>query len=128
MSTIHMSVSPGLWALAWRRLRTDRIAMVSLGIVGLYLLTLLLSVGGLVAADWDAEVGVNYAPPTFLGAPAVEAGAANSAAPVVVLPPPENPLDPLKDIIRELRASMSASAPVVIDYYKCCFEGIFLTV
>jgi peptide/nickel transport system permease protein len=31
------AVSPGLWALAWRRLRSDRVAMVSLAIVAAFL-------------------------------------------------------------------------------------------
>src|SRR5471032_1440204 len=60
--------SPGLWALAWRRLRADRIAMLALTVVGLYLIMLVLSASGLVAKDWAKEVGVNYAPPTFIGA------------------------------------------------------------
>ena len=60
-------VSPGLWALAWKRLRTDRVAMVCLVIVALFLLQMLLSGVGLVAKDWAKEVGVNYAPPTFQG-------------------------------------------------------------
>ena len=70
------TVSPGLWALAWRRLRADHVAMLALGIVALYMLALLLSASGLLARDWEAEVGVNYAPPTFVGAQsAAERGA-----------------------------------------------------
>jgi hypothetical protein len=60
--------SPGLWALAWRRLRADRVAMGSLAVVILFLLSVLLSGAGLVAADWEDEVAVNYAPPGFVGA------------------------------------------------------------
>ena len=63
----HPAVSPGLWTLAWRRLRADRVAMAALAVVGLFLLSVLLSASGLVAADWEDEVAVNYAPPTFLG-------------------------------------------------------------
>ena len=98
---------PGLWTLAWRRLRTDRIAMVSLSIVLLFFLMLTLSVTGLIAKDWADEVGVNYAPPTFVGAQsASERGMAD--APVLQAEtPPENPLDPLKDVIRQLRAEMA---------------------
>ena len=29
--------SPGLWALAWKRLRADRVAMVALAVVGHFL-------------------------------------------------------------------------------------------
>jgi peptide/nickel transport system permease protein len=108
MDMVHMEekVSPGLWALAWRRLKADRVAMVSMVIVGLYFLMLAASATGLIASDWDAEVGVNYAPPSFVGA---QAGGSQALAAEEV-PPPENPLDPLKDIIRELRGG--AAAPV----------------
>jgi peptide/nickel transport system permease protein len=61
------AVSPGLWALAWRRLRSDRVAMVSLAIVAAFLLMIVLSATGLIARDWAREEGVNYAPPTFVG-------------------------------------------------------------
>lgn len=115
MASLDVQHSPGLWALAWRRLRTDRAAMVALVIVAGYLITLLLSTTGLVAADWADEVGVNYAPPSFIGAQsASERGAAPTAAAVEVLPP-ENPLDPLKDILRELRTT--ASSPAIINDY-----------
>ena len=116
MSQHAMQHSPGLWALAWRRLRTDRAAMVALVIVAAYLLTLLLSATGLVAGDWADEVGVNYAPPGFVGAQsAADRGAAATAA-TAELPPPENPLDPLKDILRELRSTAISSSVVVNDY------------
>ena len=36
------AVSPGLWALAWRRLRADRVAMVSLAIVAAFLLLMVI--------------------------------------------------------------------------------------
>ena len=108
--------SPGLWALAWRRLRGDRVAMLALAIVLVYLVSLVLSFSGLLAADWDAEAGVNYAPPSFVGAQsAAERGAVEITE--VESPPPENPLDPLADVIRELRASNTRSAPVVVNDY-----------
>lgn len=67
------SASSGLWQLAWRRLKRDRIAMLSLWIVGFYFLLLILSLSGLLAKDWDQEVAVSYAPPTFMkSTPAVE--------------------------------------------------------
>ncbi len=112
MSNMGTRVSPGLWALAWRRLRADRIAMAALGLVLLYLVTLVLSSTGLLAADWENEVGVNYAPPAFIGA---QAGA-TSVDKRLDGPPPENPFDPLADVIRELRATITPAAPAVNDY------------
>jgi len=60
--------SPGLGALAWRRLRADRVAMGSLLLVTLFLLLVAASASGLVARDWALERGVSYAPPWLLGA------------------------------------------------------------
>lgn len=107
--------SPGLWALAWRRLRSDRLAMAGLLVVACFLITLLASAAGLVAKNWDAEVGVNYAPPTFVGAQsAEERGVEGMNAPEAAVP--DNPRDPLAEVIRKLRAERGGSgAP--IDYY-----------
>lgn len=115
MASLTAQHSPGLWALAWRRLRTDRAAMVALLIVAAYLVTLLLSATGLVASNWADEVGVNYAPPGFVG---TQSTTERGAPPVLLREetPPENPLDPLKDILRELRATTSPSAITVNDY------------
>jgi peptide/nickel transport system permease protein len=92
--------SPGLWALAWRRLRADKVAMVSLAVVAAFLAMLVLSSSGLIVADWENEVGVNYAPPSFAG-PAGGLAAKAAAAPEAV---PENAFDPLADDIKAIRA------------------------
>jgi oligopeptide transport system permease protein len=60
--------SPGVWRLAWRRLRADRPAMAALAIVAAYALLVLATLAGLVDADWSREVGVPYANPGFIGA------------------------------------------------------------
>ncbi len=103
------AVSPGLWALAWRRLRSDRVAMVSLAIVGFFIVQMILSATGLVAKDWAKEVGVNYAPPTFVGpepttpAPAAETGA--QPPPAATDKPTEVPeiKDPLADALAAIK-------------------------
>ncbi|MTV40616.1 ABC transporter permease [Duganella radicis] len=93
----------GLWTLAWLRLRADRLAMASLAVVLVFLLMAMLSASGLIVADWANEVGVNYAPPGFVGA---------SAATVAPAAPPQalsdNPFDPLADDVRALRAQLAA--------------------
>jgi len=89
---------------AWQRLRADRVAMASLAVVAAFLLMVLLSATGLVAADWENEVGVSYAPPGFAGAAAVSAV---PAAPLQALP--DNPFDPLAADIRALRAQLAAN-------------------
>ncbi len=118
---IRPAVSPGLWALAWRRLRADRVAMVALAVVVSYLTLLVLSMSGLVARDWENEVGVNYAPPGFVGAQSAADSSALGNDSVKEAPPPENPLDPLRDVLRELRAATPAGGdaaprPPVNDY------------
>lgn len=109
--------------MAWRRLRSDRLAMAALAVVALFLVTLLLSALGLVAKHWDAEVGVNYAPPTFMGAQSAEErgveGMHAAEAPV-----PDNPRDPLGPVLKQLRAERDAAAAAgtgggdaPLDYY-----------
>ncbi|MCC6069883.1 ABC transporter permease [Massilia sp. GCM10020059] len=97
--------SPGLWALAWKRLRGDRVAMVALAVVALFLAMLALSSAGLVAADWEKEAGVNYAPPSFIGAQ--ESFLAGSAGPDAG--PPPNEFDPLAEDIAQLRGQGGAA-------------------
>ncbi|WP_296946627.1 ABC transporter permease [uncultured Massilia sp.] len=103
MTPNHPAVSPGLWALAWRRLRADRLAMAALAVVGLFLLSVLLSATGLVAADWEDEVALNYAPPTFLGPDPALAALARPAPPA-----PPNAFDPLAADLDALRATLAA--------------------
>ena len=59
--------SEGVWHAAWRRLKSDRVGMVSLGVVLVFVALILLSAAGVVARNWQKEVGVPGAPPTFVG-------------------------------------------------------------
>jgi peptide/nickel transport system permease protein len=110
------AVSPGLWALAWRRLRSDRVAMVSLAIVVVFLGMMILSGTGLIARDWAKEVGVNYAPPTFIGpeetAPATTAETGGQAPPAASDKPTEIPeiKDPLADALAAIRGQGAPKA------------------
>jgi peptide/nickel transport system permease protein len=96
------NVSPGLWALAWRRLRADRIAMAALAVVVLFLLSVALSATGLVAADWEDEVAVNYAPPGFVGPDPALAALGRPPAPA-----PPNAFDPLAADLDALKADLA---------------------
>ena len=106
---IPHSVSPGLWILAWRRLQSDRLAMVSLVIVVAFLLMTIISGVGLIARDWAKEVGVNYAPPSFSGAdaPVATSGtAAEATAPTGPTPGSafnSTVVDPIGDVIAQLQ-------------------------
>lgn len=59
------STSHSLWALAYRRLKKDKVAVISFAVVVLYLIVMLLSMTGLIAKQWNKEVAVSYAPPTL---------------------------------------------------------------
>ncbi len=111
------TASSGLWRLAVQRLKADPIAMASLFIVFAYFIVLLLSVTGVIASDWNKEVAVSYAPPTFMGADTEDTPLSPVAKKVEVLP--ENPVDPLKDILRELntQTAQQTSGNAAIDYY-----------
>ncbi len=58
--------SPGLWTLAWRRLKRDKIGMAALVVVTFFVLLMIGSYTGLVAKQWAKEVGVSYANPVFM--------------------------------------------------------------
>ena len=92
--------SEGVWRAAWRRLRSDRVGMVSLAIVLLFVLLIVLTATRLVASGWQKELGVPSAPPTFLGpAPPAEASgviAAPSGPPVDI-----SAVDPLAPRYKE---------------------------
>jgi peptide/nickel transport system permease protein len=107
--------SAGLWTLAWRRLIADRVAVVSMVVVALFLLLMLASALRLVGADWSEEVAVGYAPPSFVGA--------RTTATVAVADKPKQPTsnaypgtvkDPLAAEIAELRAQIEGG-PSTID-------------
>jgi len=109
--------SAGLWRLAMRRLRADKIAIASLIVVLFYLVILLLSLTGVIASDWNKEVAVSYAPPTFIGADKTTEALKNTAA--VDQDLPENPVDPLKDVIHQLKNEIKQEKGFgsAIDYY-----------
>jgi peptide/nickel transport system permease protein len=74
------SRSRGVWSGAATRFRTDHVGMTSLVIVIVFLLVVLASGLGLIAADWQVERGVPDAPPTFMG-PAAKTESVAIAAP-----------------------------------------------
>ena len=113
----EQQTSPGLWRLAMRRLKADRIAMLSLLVLLCYFIILVLSMTGVVASNWNKEVAVSYAPPTFIGADQNTQDSAKKAVTVEALP--ENPVDPLKDVIKELNTEIATeqASGGAIDYY-----------
>jgi len=64
--------SEGVWHAAWGRFRKDRVGVVSLLIVLGFLLLIAAAAVGLVAKNWQQELGVPNAPPGFVGPRAAE--------------------------------------------------------
>jgi peptide/nickel transport system permease protein len=118
---IPHTVSPGLWTLAWRRLRADRVAMVSLVIVAAFIVMMILSASGLIAADWNREVGVNYAPPSFLasdvtaGTPAAPSGLVTTEGASQGAEYKSNVVDPIGDVIAGLKGGNAAEPPATSE-------------
>lgn len=65
--------SEGVWHAAWRRFKADRVGLGSMIIVAAFLALIALAGAGLVASNWQREVGVANAPPTFMGPAAPQA-------------------------------------------------------
>jgi peptide/nickel transport system permease protein len=99
LPAVGVARSESVWRAAWRRLGTDRVGVISLAIVAVFLVMVLASSVGLIARDWQREVGVPNAPPTFVGpAPPQERG-------VIEAPPGPNldisDVDPLAPRYKE---------------------------
>ena len=58
--------SHGYWRAAGTRLWRDKLARVCIAILSFYFILTIASALGLVAQDWNREVGVSYANPSFL--------------------------------------------------------------
>jgi ABC-type dipeptide/oligopeptide/nickel transport system permease subunit len=104
------TATPGLWALAWRRLRRDGVGTVSMVIVCAYLVLITAAATGLIAADWSREVGINYAPPDFAAAevPAIPSSAVD--LPATAFPGEPAIVDPLAGVLAELKKGLTGVA------------------
>lgn len=104
--------SPGQWTLAWRRLIADRVAMISMAVVCAFLLLMVASGSGLVASNWNDEIAVGYAPPSFTVDAGVKAGkkAQQDVAAEEKNLYPGTVTDPLAAEIAELKAQLGQGA------------------
>jgi peptide/nickel transport system permease protein len=96
MHALAQPESESAWLSPWRRLRRDRIGMISLGVVLAYFAMILAATLDLVSRDWSREVGVPYASPSFLGRqPTSEASPAEGVPRPRGAPPDLSAVDPL---------------------------------
>jgi peptide/nickel transport system permease protein len=92
--------SPGVWKQAWLRLKTDRVGMVSLYVTMAFIALVLAALFGLVAKDWNKEVGVPFAAPTIMGK--IADGTQNAIVETVVGPNVDiSDVDPLASRYKE---------------------------
>jgi peptide/nickel transport system permease protein len=100
--TRHDSAGP--WRAAFRRLQSDRTGMVCVVIVAVYLAMMLMTAVGLVAGDWNKEVGVSYANPGFLAhLENLEAASSRNLGAQPKAPPVDlSDIDPLAPYYKEI--------------------------
>ncbi|MEN9772041.1 MAG: Oligopeptide transport system permease protein OppC [Pseudomonadota bacterium] len=102
-----MTHSEGLWRLAFRRFRSDRVGMASAIIVAFSLVIVLLTALELLASKWDESVAVGHAPPSFTaeGRPLL----GQTYKPEYVLPEGEPTVTEIADPIAEELAAAKAT-------------------
>jgi peptide/nickel transport system permease protein len=112
MSAVVRAESPGLWTLAWRRFQRDRVGVFSLVIVLLFLGLALGSASGLIAGHWEREVGVSYAPPSFVGPDesVLESARAPAAHAASAPQEPSSIVDPLEEDLAQIRKELAGAS------------------
>lgn len=60
-----MAFSQSLWVDAWSRIKKDKLALLCISVIAIYILIAVLVALGLVASDWSTPVGGSYDPPSF---------------------------------------------------------------
>ena len=101
-NTTSVPRSAGVWLTAWRRFKGDRVGLVSMLIVAGFLLLIAAAATGLVARDWQRELAVPNAPPSFLGARAGEDAGSMAGAEALPQPPVDlSDIDPLAPRYKE---------------------------
>jgi ABC-type dipeptide/oligopeptide/nickel transport system permease subunit len=105
--------SPGLWLLAWRRFAKDRLGLACFVVVMAFIALACASAAGVIASEWGEEVGVTYAPPSFLGAADDLTGPGSERPEEILLTPRDNIAieDPLQEELAQIAKEVAASAP-----------------
>ena len=89
-------MSEGAWALAWRRFKSDRVGVWSAITVIFSLVLVLTTLLGSLASDWEKEVAVSNAPPSWAMMDAQSTEGAATVSPVVLYEPtPSDVVDPI---------------------------------
>ncbi|MFC4161575.1 ABC transporter permease [Chitinimonas lacunae] len=95
--------SQGYWKAALKRLWADNLAKVCIAILGVYFVLAFGSALGLVAADWNREVGVTFANPSYApDYPNPEADSAKMVQQVLEIDAATRAVDPLAPYYEEI--------------------------
>lgn len=111
-----------LWLLALQRFAGDRVGVVSLAVVVLYVALMAASAAGWIARDWSQEAGISYAPPAFLGIEGSSSAAAVSAAEVRAQDDFGIP-DPLAEELAEIAARLTGASDAQAKATTLAFGG-----
>jgi len=114
LAPIQRAESPGLWMLAWRRFRRDRVGIISLAVVVVFVAVAVASAARLVAADWNREIAVSYAPPTSIGVDLSSMPAGGAEQPGAFSLPAESSIeDPLEQDLAEIRKELAGASGAI---------------
>jgi len=107
--------SPGLWLLVWRRFCRDPVGLAACAVVVFFCGLMAASGLSLIASDWSTEAGINYAPPTFIGAQIPEPHPGATSPVAAGAPRGEGKdasgiVDPLADVLSAIRRDKPAGA------------------
>jgi peptide/nickel transport system permease protein len=96
-------------------LTSDTVGVVALAIVIAFIVMMILSATGFLARDWNREVGVNYAPPSFVDVDGTSTAGQSALTTTEAAPAggeyKSTIVDPIGDVIEKLKGGKSEAAP-----------------
>jgi peptide/nickel transport system permease protein len=102
--------SASLWGLASRRFKRDRVGTFSLAIVVIFVIVSAGSALGLIAGDWEKEIGVSYAPPAFARAERAAPVTATEQTNSAISPEVQTIEDPLREDLAEIAKALTGAS------------------
>jgi len=98
------------WSLAWRRFCRDRLGLVCLVVVLIYIALVTATAAGWIVRDWSTEVGVSYAPPSFLGPEIVSKGDSSKSENPAPAQEDTGIVDPLANDLAEIAKELTGGS------------------
>jgi peptide/nickel transport system permease protein len=111
------------WILAWRRFCSDRLGLVCLVVVLIYVVLMTATAAGWIVRDWSKEVGVSYAPPSFLGPEIISKGDSLKSANAAPAQEDTGIVDPLAKDLAEIAKELTGASPSEARATTLAFGG-----